>query len=92
MARKLLRRNKGDKFTEGSRLLWEAMARTGLGFRGAAAKLGTSSGALVKWAYGDRSPDRVYAGRMAALFAIPLEAWDIEPTEKFVLPAARRAA
>lgn len=79
----------GDKFSEGSRLLWIAMG--GVAPADFERELGWPRGTLSNYLYGERR-----AGRDAALLLferhkIPIGAWSDPPTEPFVPPAARAA-
>jgi hypothetical protein len=90
------RRHLGPKFSEGARLLWVRVEKLGsLAKVGAKIKDRTGLGVvglLPKWLYGDQCPDAVWRARLNTLFRISFTAWDEQPAETFVPPAAREAA
>lgn len=76
----------GEKFSEGSRLLTEAIAKFGSVTRASRAT-GLTTGTLVLWKFGDRTPDLASAIRLRDEFGVPVDAW-LKPPSK----AKREAA
>lgn len=82
------RRETGRSFSEGSRLLWLALAAHGADRTAVASKLGVGAPVLHHWLYGSRRPSWPSRMVLRRKLRIPLTAWDQPPTEAFVLPAA----
>jgi len=88
--RPLLRRDLGEKFSEGSRLLWLELERRGLRQSEAEALLGTfGQGRLNRILYGDRKPSLELASKVESIFAVPVAAWQSPPAARFTVPGAR---
>jgi transcriptional regulator with XRE-family HTH domain len=85
------RTDKGEHFTEGSRLLWSCMMKRDLSLRAAATAAGVSRAALHRWLYGDQVPSVTDASKLADTFGIPMNAWAKGARHGFTLPAARSA-
>lgn len=83
------RTEKGEHFTEGSRLLWACMTKRALSLRTAAKAAGVSRAALHRWLYGDQVPSVTDASRLADTFDIPMNAWAKGARHGFTLPAVR---
>lgn len=86
------RRTLGTKFNEGARLLWLALAERRWSRERLAEQLGCNSGAVHRWLYGERKPGTSYATKLAALLAIPTDAWGRAPTAEFQPPGASHVA
>jgi len=89
MNRKAYRTELGPKFSEGSRLLWEAMEQNGLTLEDVTRRLNAKRGMAAHWAYGDIGPSARWAWALWEAYKIPIPAWNQAPTELFVPPAAR---
>jgi transcriptional regulator with XRE-family HTH domain len=89
MAKRLTRRTLGDKFSEGSRLLWEAVESRGLGITETARSMGIDAARVLRVMYGDREPDPKLITQIFDVFAIPADTWGRPPARDFVLPACR---
>ena len=91
------RRNFGRHFSEGARLLWEALpalaAQWGVdeytARRELARRIERADSSIARYLYGDRLPDRASAIKLAEVAGVPAEAWDLKPSVAFVLPADR---
>lgn len=81
------RRHIGKKFSEGARLLWQAIEREDLTFRAAAQRVGALN--VARWLYGDILPPLPAMVQMAKVFNIPIETWLQKPHRPFKPPAAR---
>lgn len=81
------RRHLGQRFSEGSRLLWLALGTERLSIAQAAARLGWHRGNLARALYGDSKPGIDALVVVEQTFAVPVGAWAVEPTETFVPPA-----
>lgn len=80
----LPRRGFGPNYNRGAQLLALALQARGLSQNRANKLLGTASGMMARWLYGDRRPSLAMAVRCLELFGIPVEAWhqpanDVEP-------------
>jgi Meiotically up-regulated gene 113 len=84
------RTNLGPNFNEGARLLWDALETKSWTHNELCRRVGATHGAHASWLYGDGRPRLVYALKLEELFAIPVKAWDLPPTEAFALVADRR--
>jgi hypothetical protein len=87
--RQASRRTLDDKFSEGARLLWIAVAAHGWNQAAAAKAIGMPSGQLSKFLYGVRKPGREWATKLHEKLLIPLATWDMPSTIAFEPPAAR---
>lgn len=86
------RTNLGPLFSEGARLLWEAIESRGWTQTKLRSELGIPAGMPATWLFGDRRPGRKWAVRLRDALNIPIDAWDEDPSGEFVPPAAREAA
>jgi len=85
--RRKYRTHLGPKFSEGARLLWEAIDTTTA--REAERALKWAPGMLFNVLYGERGVGRKTGALLLERYGIPLDAWDKPPTVPFVPPAAR---
>ena len=81
------RKHLGPKFSEGSRLLWLALASRGLSQNAVCREVGCSDGHVNRWLYGDRGITLNFAVKLFKLYGIEVETWDAKPTERFRPPA-----
>lgn len=77
----------GEKFSEGSRLLGEGIAKKFGNVSRASRATGLTTGTLVLWKFGDRTPDLTSAIRLRDEFGIPVDAW-LKPPSKSKREAA----
>jgi len=91
VTRSLLRRTLGRQFSEGARLLWFELGKRGWDQSAAARELGTSSGTVNRWLYGERRPSAEWAARIESVLAIPARTFGEPPTQEFEPPAAESA-
>lgn len=79
----------GDKFSEGSRLLWLAMGDVPpADFE---RSLGWPRGTLSNYLYGERRAGRDAAVLLFDRHKIPVGSWSDPPSEPFIPPAARES-
>jgi ribosome-binding protein aMBF1 (putative translation factor) len=78
------------RVSEGTRLLWEAKDKLGLGTRKLAAHLGWNPGKLSRFLNADGEPSIHTAVELEEKLGIPCVAWTQEPTKKFVVLRFRR--
>jgi hypothetical protein len=88
--RRLNRQRFGDRFSEGARLLWLAIA--GDTQAAASIQLGCAKGMLTNWLYGDRSPSAPWLTKIQDEYGVPADAWGRPPVQTFTLPAVAQAA
>lgn len=82
----------GPHFSEGARLLWEAMEAREWTQGQLRKELGASYGRVSRWLYGDIRLNLAVAVTISEKFEIPVEAWTQKPTAEFIVPAARPVA
>lgn len=82
------RRQLGERFSEGARLLWIAMRKHGLSQESLRRDLGRARGVIGHWLRGDRLPDGASRGRLFERFAIKPQAWEQKPTKPFSIEEA----
>lgn len=82
----------GPRFSEGARLLWEAMEHRGWTQGQLRKELGVTTGRVSRWLYGDLRPPLTVAVSISKKLHIPEEAWMQSPSVDFVVPARRSAA
>lgn len=87
----LSRTTLGPRFSEGARLLWDAMSRLSLSQWGLTRLLGTKPGVVSRWLYGDTRPGWDWANKILSACDVPLDAWTKPSSVRFVPPAARKA-
>lgn len=92
-SKKRTRLDKGDKFSEGSRLLWLALRKRGVNASQARTILGCKhEGTVDRLLYGDRRAGLELALNIEKHFAVPASAWHAEPKKPFELPETLRVA
>lgn len=73
----------GPHWNEGARLFWLALLRRDTSPAEARALLqgsdpkAVSDGPVYRWLYGDQLPGGRYRPRIAAVFGVPAEAWEL---------------
>lgn len=84
--RKLHRRSRGTKFSEGTRLLWLRVIELGWTQKDLTDRFRLASGIANRTLFGDRTVSLPEAIRYRDELGIPIEAWDAKPTERFRFP------
>lgn len=79
------RRELGERFSEGARLLWVAMRRHELSQEALRTELGRARGVVGHWLRGERLPDGTSRGKLFERFGIKPQAWEQKPTKPFSL-------
>lgn len=93
MGVKRYRQELGEHFSEGSRLLWVALADSCGGSQAQMRRRLTGQsgeelrpGVVSRWLYGDHRPGLRMVLQLKEAFGIPIEAWHQSPTEPFAPP------
>lgn len=87
------RRDLGDQFNEGARLLWLALRERDWSqwelCKHLTGRDGETlgPGIVCRWLYGDRRPSLRMAVELRDLLGIAIETWHAEPSEPFTPPA-----
>lgn len=89
MRKTLIRKHRGSKFSEGSRLLWQTLENSNLTLLELAKLLGLRPNMVHRWIYGDVTPLGKAMTLMHQKLWIDPASWHRPPTEKFRLPANR---
>jgi len=79
----------GDHFTEGARLLWDAMERLGFEQYQLEKHIQAPTGLVSRLLYGDQRAGRVWMFKLYNKLGIPLESWNQTSSKPFLPPAAR---
>lgn len=82
------RRQLGERFSEGARLLWIAMRRDRLSQETLRTELGRARGVIGHWLRGDRLPDGASRGKLFERFGIKPQAWEQKPKKPFSIEEA----
>lgn len=79
----------GERFSEAARLLWEEMSRRGWDQSQLAEHLGTSSGTVNRWLYGERRATGNWPFVIQDKLGIDARLWGMSAKKAFEPPAAR---
>lgn len=84
----LIVRELGDKFSEGTRLLWQAATRERMTLAALARAVRRGEGTVSRWLHGQRRPDEDSRRVLHDRFGIPadISVWRQKPTRKFAIP------
>ncbi|HET9934055.1 MAG TPA: helix-turn-helix transcriptional regulator [Polyangiaceae bacterium] len=79
----------GDRFSEAARLLWEEMTQRSWDQSQLAEYLGTSSGTVNRWLYGERRATGDWPFVIQDKLGIDARLWGVNAKKPFEPPAAR---
>lgn len=90
------RTKRGDRFSEGARLLGCVLSERGCTQAQITLELGAPEGAVNAWLFGDKKPSADAITKIFDVLGIPADSWGRPPNGRFVPPVralrARKAA